>query len=165
MRVVFFVLHTEIFHLGHGKDLTKIKKLGSLLDDERDMSRFNNLCQCALKNFRTTEEELKIFVYQTFAEPILQYNSSTRVSNKQIENTIDNFQEKHLRRDLNNFTRRKSMIKISTGSQIANPSLNLQNYRNVTWDIYSEEKPRSKTFKNSSRPYLKEYEELAVQKS
>ena len=104
---------TEYTHFGYGKDLTKVKKLGSLLDDERDMSQRNILSFCALRKFDFVWKNpfikipRKLFIYQTFVKPIFQYNSSTWISNKRIENKLDVFQRKHLRYVLNIFYPKK----------------------------------------------------------
>ena len=77
------------------------------------MNRRNSLCLCALKKFDFVWKNpfitipLKVFVYQTFVKPIFQYNSSTWISNKRIENKLDIFQRKHLRRVLNIFYPKK----------------------------------------------------------
>ena len=88
---------TEITHFAIGKDFTEVKKVRSVLEDESDKDRRNILCDCALKKFDSVRKNhfikisLKIFVYQTFVKPILQYNSSSWVSNKRIQMKTDIF--------------------------------------------------------------------------
>ena len=78
------------------------------------MSRRNILSLCALRKFDfvwknpSIKIPLKIFIYQTFVKPIFQYNSSTWIINKRIENKLEIFQRKQLRYVLNIFYPKKS---------------------------------------------------------
>ena len=98
---------TEITLFGTNSNLSKVKKLGSLLDDLADIDRRDNLCQIALKKYtnlwknRYINNTLKVQIYNVFIRPIMIYNSSTWFSNKAVENKLDVIQRKHFRKILN----------------------------------------------------------------
>ena len=69
--------------MGADSNLSKVKRLGSVLDDLADIDRRDNLCQLALKKYANLwknpyiNNALKIYIYNVFIRPKMIYNSST----------------------------------------------------------------------------------------
>ena len=102
---------TEFITIGsentHPECLSKIKELGTLLDDEEEWNRRKVLSWQALKKLEriwrnnNIKVEVKRLVYKTYVESILLYNSPTWATNKTFEHKIDAFHRRQLRWILN----------------------------------------------------------------
>ena len=100
----FITIGSENTHSGC---LSKLKKLGTLLDDEEEWNRRKVLSWQALKKLEriwrnnNIKVEVKRLVYKTYVESILLYNSPTWATNKTFEYKIDAFHRRQLRWILN----------------------------------------------------------------
>ena len=98
---------TEIVRLSYKADVTRIKKLGSYLDDDTDINKRAALSNFALWKFKKVWKNpfikihKKIAIYNTYVRSIFTYNCSTWHSNKTIAKKIDSVHRKHLRTVLN----------------------------------------------------------------
>ena len=101
---------TEKFHISRDSDMSwkKCKYLGSLLDTEEDITRRKGLAQDCFKTFekiltntKHTSETTRIRVFKTYVESIFLYNSETWTITQRLENTIDSFQRRLLRKVIN----------------------------------------------------------------
>ena len=102
---------TEIITIGnentHPGCLSKIRKLGTLLDDEEEWNRRKVLSWQALIKLEriwrnnNIKVEVKRLGYKTYVESIMLYNSPTWATNKTFEYKIDAFHRRQLRWRLN----------------------------------------------------------------
>ena len=103
-KTEFITIGSENTHPGC---LLKIKKLGTLLDDEEEWNSRKVLSWQALKKLEriwrknNIKVEVKRLVYKTYIESILLYNSPTWATNKAFEYKIVAFHRRQLRWILN----------------------------------------------------------------
>ena len=94
---------TEITALDGTSDLTKTKKLGSLLDCRADFENRKSLSNIAMAKYRPIwknqyiQLNRKMAIYNTYDRPILVYNCSTWVTNKSFNNTFEVSHRGHIR--------------------------------------------------------------------
>ena len=81
------------------------KKLGSFLDDKKDIERRKQLAQTAMsklwkiyKKGKKLKISKKVRVYDSYVKPVLTYNSSAWAVNKNIEAKVDAFHRKQIKR-------------------------------------------------------------------
>ena len=103
-KTEFITIGSENTHPGC---LSKIKKLGTMLDDEEEWNRRKYLSWQTLNKLgriwrnNNIKVEVKRLVYKTYFESILLYNSPTWATNKTFEYKIDAFHRRQLRGILN----------------------------------------------------------------
>ena len=99
-KTEFITIDSENTHPGC---LSKIKKLGTLLDDEEEWNGRKVLSWQAVNKLdricrnNNIKVEVKRLVYKTYVESILLYNSPTWATNKTFEYKIDAFHRRQLR--------------------------------------------------------------------
>ena len=87
-------------------DWKKCKLVGSLLDSSNDINRRKVLIIDTFKTYenilksRKISEKVKIRIFETYLESVFMYNSEIWTLTKTLEDKIDSFQRKQLRRTL-----------------------------------------------------------------
>ena len=97
---------TELIKISKSDEAWKTsKKLGSFLDDKKDIERRKQLAQTAMSELwkiymkgKKLKISKKVRVYNSYVKPVLTYNSSAWAVNKNIEAKIDAFHRKQLKR-------------------------------------------------------------------
>ena len=103
-KTEFITIGSENTHPGC---LSKVKKLGTLLDDEQEWNRRKVLSWQALDKLEriwrnnNIKVEVKRLVYKTYVESILLYKSPTWATKKTFDYKIDAFHRRQLRWILN----------------------------------------------------------------
>jgi len=98
---------TEITTISREADLSLTTKLGSILDDNADIRRRNQLATVAMTKYNKIWKNpyISIYnktnIYNTYVKSILTYNCSTWCDSKAIKDRIDKIHRKQLRRVLN----------------------------------------------------------------
>ena len=100
---------TERYHIQRGGEDTwkKCKYLGSLFDTEADIKRKNKLKSDSYNTFKSifsskhASEKVKIRVFSTYIQNIFMCNSELWTLTQTLENSIDVFQKKLLRKIIN----------------------------------------------------------------
>jgi exonuclease III len=87
--------------------LLKVKKLGSLLDEDEELARRKVLSNSILFKFQRlwknskVSNKCKVLIYNTYVESVLLYNASTWATNATFDKQIDGFHRRQLRHVLN----------------------------------------------------------------